>query len=42
MSEETACDSNDTHHMGYDYIHYRQVGDQCNLDGHMHRTGEES
>ena len=43
MSEETACDCNDAHHTGHDYIHYRHVGDQCiHPDGHMHKIGEES
>ena len=42
MSEETACDCNDAHHTGHDYIHYRHVGDQCiHPDGHMHKIGEE-
>ncbi len=41
MAEEKACDCNDVHHTGHDYIHYKHVGDQCiHPDGHIHKFGE--
>ena len=41
VPKRKACDCNDVHHTGHDYIHYKHVGDQCiHPDGHIHKIGE--